>query len=50
MRPQLRLVSLQQLLEEQAQANNSLSVSINCGQPMAVADVKGAKGKVESFR
>lgn len=50
MRPELRLMRLQKFLKEQTQANDSLWVSIDGCETMAVPDVKRAKGKVQRYR
>lgn len=47
MGPQLRLVRLQQFLEQQAQAHNALRMGIDRRQSMAVSNVEGPKRKVQ---
>jgi len=50
MRPQLRLIGLQELLEQQAQTDNPLRMGVDRGQAMAVADVEGPEGIVQIHR
>lgn len=47
-RPELRLVRLQQLLEQQAQTDDALRMRIDGGQAMAISYVECTEGEVEA--
>lgn len=41
---------LQELLVEEAEADQAMGMRVNRGQPMAVAHVEGAESEIELYR